>query len=99
MVMNPPAVQETLAQSLGQEDLEKGMATLQDSCLGNSMGRGAWRGTVHGVSKSLTLPSNKLLHTFHMVLPFFFFFEESSIPFSIMVDPVYILTNCEQDLA
>ena len=75
MVMNPPAMQETLAQSVGQEDiLEKGMATLQDSCLGNSMGRGAWRGTVHGVSKSLVLPSNKLFHTFPMVLPFFFFF-------------------------
>ena len=25
---------------------------LQDSCLGNPMDRGAWRATVHGVSKS-----------------------------------------------
>ena len=25
---------------------------LQDSCLGNSMDRGAWQATVHGVSKS-----------------------------------------------
>ena len=27
---------------------------LQDSCLGNSMDRGAWQATVHGVSKSWT---------------------------------------------
>jgi len=27
---------------------------LQDSCLGNSMDRGAWRATVHGVTKSRT---------------------------------------------
>ena len=27
---------------------------LQDSCLENPMDRGAWRGTVHGVTKSWT---------------------------------------------
>ena len=27
---------------------------LQDSCLGNSMDRGAWRAAVHGVAKSRT---------------------------------------------
>ena len=27
---------------------------LQDSCLENSMGRGAWQATVHGVAKSQT---------------------------------------------
>ena len=31
---------------------------LQSSCLGNPMDRGAWRATVHGVSKSQTLLSN-----------------------------------------
>ena len=42
-------------QFLGREDpLEKEMATLQDSCLGNSMDRGAWRVTVHGMVKSQT---------------------------------------------
>ena len=44
-VRNPPAMQETQVQSLGQEDaLEKEMAThfLQYSCLGNPMHRGAW---------------------------------------------------------
>ena len=50
-----PAVQETRVQSLGQEDpLEEAGAPLQDSCLENPMGRGAWRDTVHGVSKSRT---------------------------------------------
>ena len=45
MVKNLPAMQETCIQSLGGEDLEKGMAThRQYSCLENSMDRGAWAG-------------------------------------------------------
>ena len=54
MVMNLPAVQETQVQSLGGEEiLEEDMAT-RSSILawGNSMDRGAWRTTVHGVTKS-----------------------------------------------
>ena len=52
MVKNPPAVQKTWVQSLGQEDpLEKGMAT-QSSIL--AMNRGTWRAAVHGVAKSRT---------------------------------------------
>ena len=50
-------MQETWVLSLGQEDpLEKEMATypLQYSYLENSMDRGAWRATVHGVAKSQT---------------------------------------------
>ena len=31
---------------------------LQDSCLENSMDRGAWQATVHGVAKSWTQLSN-----------------------------------------
>ena len=31
---------------------------LQYSCLENSMNRGAWQATVHGVSKSWTQPSD-----------------------------------------
>ena len=31
---------------------------LQYSCLGNSMDRGAWKSTVHGVAKSQTQLSN-----------------------------------------
>ena len=56
MVKNRPAVQESTVQSLGQEDpLEKGMGfPLQYSCLENSMDRGAWQGTVHGVTESDT---------------------------------------------
>ena len=42
--------------SLGQEDPpgEGNGNPLQYSCLENSMGRGAWRTTVHGVAKSRT---------------------------------------------
>ena len=43
-------------QSLGQEDSprEGNGNSLQYSCLENSMDRGAWRATVHGVVKSWT---------------------------------------------
>ena len=52
LVKNPPAMQETRVQSLGQQDLlEKEGNPLQNSCLGNPMERGAWQGTVHGVKE------------------------------------------------
>ena len=50
-VKNPPAMQETQVQSLGQEDpLEKGMIT-HSTCLENPMDRGVWQATVRGVAK------------------------------------------------
>ena len=50
-VKNLPALQEIWVRSLGQEDsLENN--PLQYSCLENSMVRGAWWATVHGVAKS-----------------------------------------------
>ena len=56
MVKNLPATQETQIQSLGWEDPPgEGIGhPLQYSCLENSMDRGAWWATVHGVSKSNT---------------------------------------------
>ena len=56
MVKNLPAKQQTQVQSLGWEDpLENGMAThSQYSCLEDSMDRGDWWATVHGVSKRQT---------------------------------------------
>ena len=46
-------MQEMLIWSLGQEDsLEKGMAT--HSSMENSMDRGDWRATLHGVTESRT---------------------------------------------
>ena len=60
-VKNPPTMQETWVQSLGQEDLlEREMAThpIQNSCLENSMDSGAWQITLHGVAKSWTQLSN-----------------------------------------
>ena len=55
-VKNLPAMKETQVQSLDQEDpLEKGMATHSSiSCLENSMDKGAWWATVHGVAWSQT---------------------------------------------
>ena len=57
MVKNPFAVQKTQVQSLSREDRSPGEQNgnpLQYSCLGNPMDRGAWRATVHVVSKSQT---------------------------------------------
>ena len=57
-VKNPPTVQEIRVQSLGQEDpMDKGMAT-HSRILDNSMERGAWWATVHGITKSWTWLSN-----------------------------------------
>ena len=54
MVKNLPAMQETRVQSLGREDPLVGTHgyPLQHSCLDNSMDRGAWQATVHGVPKT-----------------------------------------------
>ena len=56
MVKKLPSMQDTWVRSLGGEDpLEKGMANHSSFlCLENSMDRGVWEATVHGVSKSQT---------------------------------------------
>ena len=56
MVKNLPAMQGTWVLSLGWKDsLDKGMATHSKySCPKNSMDRGAWWATVHGVAKTNT---------------------------------------------
>ena len=52
VVNNPPAMQETRVQSLGQEDpLEKEMATHSKILVENPMHRGAQQAAVHGVAK------------------------------------------------
>ena len=63
-VKNPPAMLETWVQSLGWEDLEKGVAT-HTSILAWRIGmdRGAWRATVHGVAKSRTRLSDYPQHS------------------------------------
>ena len=59
LVNNLPAMQETLVQFLGQEDLlEKEMVTHSSILAGDSMNRGAWWATVHGVAKSWILLSD-----------------------------------------
>ena len=61
MVKNPPAI---WVWSLGWEDSpgEGNSYPLQDSGLENSMDRGAWQATVHGVAKSWTQLSNLHFH-------------------------------------
>ena len=54
-VQNLPVMQETCVRSLGWEDpLEKGTVTHSSTLDWDSMGRGAWQATVHGVAKSWT---------------------------------------------
>ena len=54
LVKNLPAIWETWVRLLGGKDpLEKEMATHSSShYLENSMDRGAWQATVHGITKS-----------------------------------------------
>ena len=60
VVTNLPAMWETQVQFLGQKDpLEKRMATHSSIlAMENSMDKGAWRATVHGITKSRTRLSN-----------------------------------------
>ena len=60
LVRNPPAAQETLVRSLGQEDpLEEGMAAHSRILAWRiPMDRGAWQATVHGVTEGQTLLSD-----------------------------------------
>jgi len=63
-VKNLPAMQEMQVLSLGREDSpgEENGNPLQYSCLENSMDRGVWWATVHGVAKSLTGLSDYHFH-------------------------------------
>ena len=55
MVKNLPAMRQPGSiPGLGRSPGEGNGNPLQDSCLENSMGRGAWPATVHGVAKSQT---------------------------------------------
>ena len=65
-----PAMQETQVRSLGWEDpLEKEMATHSSIlALENPMDRGAWRATVHRVTKSRTRLSDFTFFTFTYLL-------------------------------
>ena len=57
MVKNLPAMQERWVESLGQEGRSPGEGnsySLQYSCLGNPVDRGAWQATAHRVAKSQT---------------------------------------------
>ena len=67
VVKNPPANAgdiEAWGQSLGREDpLEEGMEPTLVFLPGESVDRGAWRATVHGVTKSQTRLKQFSMHT------------------------------------
>ena len=68
MVENLPVMWETWLWSLGQEDsLEEGVAILSSILAWRiPMDRGAWRATVHGVTKSQTRLSNQAWHSTYL---------------------------------
>ena len=55
VVKNPPAKAANTGSipGSGRSPIEENGNSLQYSCLGNSMDRGAWQSTVHGVHKEL----------------------------------------------
>ena len=63
MAKKLPAMQETWVQSLAQENSLKKEMAIQYSRLENSMDRGTWQATVHGVKKSWTRLSDSHTHT------------------------------------
>ena len=72
MVKNPLAMQETQVRSLGQEDpLEEGMVAHSSILAWRIlMDQGAWRATVHGVSKSQTRLSDFHFHLVSLTTQF-----------------------------
>ena len=57
VVKKPPAMQEAevrFSPRVGKVPWRGRGSPLQDSCPGNAMDRGAWRATIHGVTKSRT---------------------------------------------
>ena len=71
VVNNLPAIarDESLFPGLGRSPGEENGSLLQYSCLGNSMNRGVWWATVHGVSKSRTWHKD-WVHMHTMTCPF-----------------------------
>ena len=68
---------------LGRSPGEGNDNPLQYSCLGNPIGRGAWRTIVHRVTKSQTLVSNFNFHFFldnYIAFLHFFFFGMILVP-------------------
>ena len=57
VIKNPPANAGDSGSipGLGRSTEEGNGHTLQYSCLGNHMDRGAWQATVHGISKELDM--------------------------------------------
>ena len=53
---------------LGRFSGEGNVNPLQYSCLGNSMERGAWQATVHGVTKLLGLSNNSFSYYLFVTL-------------------------------
>ena len=67
MVKKLPAMKETQVRSFGQEDSwTRKWLPLQYSCLENTMDRGTWQATVHGVEKSRTRLSDSHFNFIHI---------------------------------
>ena len=75
MVKNSPAMQEILVQSWpGRTPGEGNGSPLHYSCLENPTDRGAWRATVHGITKSWDTTELFTVHSYllfdYIMMPF-----------------------------
>ena len=100
LVKNPPAMPEIDLCSipgLGRSPGEQPGSQLQYSCLENPMDRGAWRATVHGVTKSQTQLSNLAQHNIHGTIHLYLYlFTEIYLFISIFTSlslSIYILVS------
>ena len=86
-----------LIPGLGRSPREGNDCPLQGSCLENSMDRGAWHATVHGVTKSQTRLRDLTLSQFHVLciqdIPNFILFFYISRLCSSSVSFFQIVTN------
>jgi len=77
---------------------------LQYSCLGNPMGRGTWRTTVHGVAKSQRWPSSNTEQQLSISFILFLFFDSSGIYIMLILVPFWLFissfswTSCLDDV-
>ena len=92
MVQNLPAKVEDTGSFPGLGKFPEGGNgyQLQYFCLGNSMDRGAWRATVHGISKELDIATKQQKASSYCVLGTVFTYMQSSFKIFIYLSVLFL---------